>query len=57
MLYLRNDVHRVPLGWKGLHTFYDKASRQYCLSLLFEYYSNLYKLRGVILLVNIICIN
>lgn len=57
MLYLRNDAHRVPLGWKGLHTFYDKASRQYCLSLLFENYSNLYKLRGVILLVNIICIH
>lgn len=56
MLNLRNDVHRVPLGWKELHTFNDKASRQYCLSLLFGYYSNLNKVRGVILLVNIICI-
>lgn len=56
MLNLRNDVHRVPLGWKGLHTFYDKASRQYWLSLLFGYYSNLNKVRDVILLVIIICI-
>lgn len=56
MLNLRNDVHRVPLGWKGLHTLNDKASLQYCFSLLFGYYSNLNKVRGVNLLVNIICI-